>query len=80
MSGISDQVFVSPKLSRDYNHVCEINKPYGEIDKILDWNKSSLSGDWRWQMTAHSTARTPGRYVFYFDQERDYLAFTLKWR
>ena len=80
MSGDKNQVFYDTHLPRGFNHACEINKPYGEIDKILDWNRSTLSGDWRWQMATHSTAKFPGRYVFYFDQERDFLAFILNWR
>jgi hypothetical protein len=60
-----------------YSH--ELIKPFGTLDSVLDWCKSQLSGDWRWQLIEISTDRRPGRYVFYFDSERDCVAFMLQW-
>lgn len=57
----------------------EITKPFGKLDSVLDWCKSELTGDWRWQLIDVSTDVRPGRYCFFFDSERDYFAFTLKW-
>ena len=57
----------------------EITKPYGCLDGVLDWCKSECTGDWRWQLIDTSSDWRPGRYTFYFDSERDYLAFVLKW-
>jgi hypothetical protein len=57
----------------------EISKPYGEIENILGWCKSELSEEWRWQLKDMSSPVRPGRYIFYFDNQRDYLAFLLKW-
>ena len=62
-----------------FNHAREIHKPYGELDAILKWCKSELVEEWRWQMVDMSMPQRPGRYIFYFDNERDYLAFCLKW-
>ena len=67
---------------RDENSFCfaqEIHKPYGEIDVILQWCKTELVNEWRWQMIDMSGVDRPGRYIFYFDGELDCLAFTLKW-
>ena len=47
-----------------FNHALEIVK---------------LRSDWRWQLLEISSDRKPGRYIFYFDDERDYLAFVMKW-
>ena len=52
---------------------------FGEIERVLDWCKSEVSHDWRWQLVDVSSDIRPGRYIFYFDSERDYLAFTMKW-
>ena len=60
-------------------HAQEIAKPFGEIERVLDWCKSEVSHDWRWQLVDVSSDIRPGRYIFYFDNERDYLAFTMKW-
>ena len=62
-----------------FNFAREITKPYGEIERVLDWCKSAVSDEWRWQMIEMSTPAKMGRYIFYFDNERDCVAFCLKW-
>ena len=57
----------------------EIYKPFGQLAKVLTWCRTELDGDWRWQLVRTSTDREPGRYIFYFDTERDLFAFTLQW-
>jgi hypothetical protein len=57
----------------------EIAKPFGKLDHVLDWCKTELVGDWRWQLVDVSSDTRPGRYIFYFDTERDFFAFTLQW-
>jgi hypothetical protein len=56
----------------------EIVKPFGSIEPILDWAKQEFVGEWRWQLVEVSSTHRPGRYIFYFENERDYLAFLLK--
>ena len=58
----------------------EITKPFGELDRVIDWCKTEMVGDWRWQLIDVSSDQRPGRYIFYFDSERDYFAFTLYWQ
>ena len=58
----------------------EIQKPFGGLDPILAWCKTELVGDWRWQLIDVSSDIRPGRYIFYFDSDRDCCAFTLKWQ
>jgi len=62
-----------------FDHAHEIVKPFGVIEHVLNWCKSELRGDWRWQLSEMSSDIKPGRYIFYFDDERDYLAFLMKW-
>ena len=62
-----------------FQHATEISKPYGEIELILDWARLELEHEWRWQLVTVSGHKHPGRYIIYFDSERDYLAFVLKW-
>ena len=57
----------------------EIAKPFGQLDAVLDWCKTELQGDWRWQLIELSHENRPGRYKFYFDSERDCVAFVLQW-
>ena len=62
-----------------FNHAQEITKPFGVIEPVLAWCKSELRGEWRWQLIEMSSDIKPGRYCFFFDDERDYLAFVMKW-
>ena len=62
-----------------FGHAQEIVKPFGVIETVLNWCKSELRGEWRWQLLEMSSDRKPGRYCFFFDDERDYLAFVMKW-
>jgi hypothetical protein len=62
-----------------FDHAHEIVKPFGMIETVLNWCKSELRGDWRWQLIEMSSDIKPGRYCFFFDDERDYLAFVMKW-
>lgn len=57
----------------------EITKPFGDLDAVLAWCKAELQGDWRWQLIDVSTGERPGTYKFYFDSERDCVAFVLQW-
>ena len=69
------------RLGDSFNYAREINKPYGELDRILAWCKTELTkNSWRWQLVEASTDQRPGRYIFFFTEERDYFAFTLYWQ
>lgn len=72
-----DQYHIRDQDSFDYAY--EIQKPFGIIEPILEWAKAELGGEWRWQLVELSSQSRPGRYIFYFDDERDYFAFVLKW-
>jgi hypothetical protein len=67
------------RLSASFNHAREIARPFGQIDRIIEWCKTELIGDWRWQVVTTSSDRAPGRYIFYFDSDRDAAAFALFW-
>jgi hypothetical protein len=62
-----------------FNHAQEILKEFGVLESVLDWCKEELVEEWRWQLIEVSSDHRPGRYIFYFDSERDCLAFTMKW-
>ena len=62
-----------------FRHAQEISKEFGVLESVLDWCKEELSAEWRWQLIEVSSDHRPGRYCFFFDSERDYLAFVMKW-
>ncbi len=68
------------RLGDSFNYAREIRKPFGELYRVLAWCKTELTGEWRWQLVDVSTDQRPGRYIFYFDSERDHFAFTLYWQ
>ena len=65
--------------SDSFEYAREITKPFGGVDRVIDWCKSELEGEWRWQLVEMSSDIRPGRYLFYFDSERDCFAFSLQW-
>jgi hypothetical protein len=70
---------INYRSAESFRYAREIVKPAGTIDRVLPWCKTELVGTWRWQMVEMSGDHRPGRYVFYFDDARDYTAFMLKW-
>ncbi len=67
------------RASESFDYAREINKPFGVIDEIITWCRAELVDEWRWQLVQASSDISPGRYIFYFDSERDVCAFSLKW-
>lgn len=63
-----------------FSYAKEIAKPFGGIDSVISWCKTEMQNDWRWQVVDYSSDTRPGRYIFYFDSDRDCCAFTLKWQ
>jgi hypothetical protein len=74
-----DERVIDSRNRESFLYSREIAKPFGELDRVIDWCKTEMIGDWRWQLIDVSSDRRPGRYVFYFDSERDFFAFTLQW-
>ena len=67
------------RLGESFDYAREISRPFGQIDRIIEWCKTEMTGDWRWQVVTTSSDRAPGRYIFYFDSDRDAAAFSLFW-
>ena len=74
-----DERVIDSRNRESFLYSREIAKPFGELDRVIDWCKTEMIGDWRWQLVDVSSDRRPGRYIFYFDTERDFFAFTLQW-
>ena len=67
------------RLGESFDYAQEIARPFGQVDRVIEWCKTELTGDWRWQVVTSSSDRAPGRYIFYFDSDRDAAAFALFW-
>jgi hypothetical protein len=57
----------------------EIQRQMGSLDPVIEWCKNELEPSWRWDIIDMSGSNSPGRYAFYFNNEKDFLAFLLKW-
>jgi hypothetical protein len=68
-----------PRCQESFEFRREITRPFGDLDAVLAWCRTELQGDWRWELIEISTDRRPGTYKFYFDSERDCVAFVLQW-
>lgn len=68
-----------PRDKDSFLYTREITKPFGHLDPVIEWCKAECTSEWRWQVLDVSSDIRPGRYVFYFDSERDCCAFALKW-
>ena len=64
-------------LTDQYEFQIEIRS--GKLDEILSWCRREVAGDWRWQLLETSGSNALGRYQFYFEQDKDCCAFSLKW-
>lgn len=62
-----------------FRYYQEIEKHTGAIDDIVNWCKSEISTEWRWQLLEVSSNTKPGKYRFFFETENDYCSFLLKW-
>jgi hypothetical protein len=69
------QEYRSPE---SFVHHCTIQVAWGGLEPVISWCKTELVGDWRWQVREMSSDLKPGSYNFYFDSDRDYCAFSMK--
>jgi hypothetical protein len=70
---------VDRRSQTSFQHMIEVVKPFGVLDTILAWCRDNLQSEWGWVLVNPSSDIVPGLYRFYFDSERDYLTFVLKW-
>ena len=63
---------------KSFEYSCEIKKKLGTLDRMLNWCRTELLHDWRWELVGSGDDQW--HYIFYFDTERDLFAFTLQWQ
>lgn len=69
---------VDARVADSFHFAKELHRDFGKIDAVVEWCRSECRGDWRWQLVDNS-GNSPGRYIFYFDDDRDISAFLIKW-
>jgi hypothetical protein len=53
-------------------HRANIEVPYGELQKTVEWCDRNCTSDWRYMEDVNNQY---GGYEFFFASERDYIAF-----
>jgi hypothetical protein len=54
----------------------DIHIPFGQLKEVVKWCENNLTSDWKF--TEDHKADFPyNNYVFLFESERDYVAFTM---
>jgi hypothetical protein len=61
-----------------FTYSIRLERPWGWLDRAIAWTKTEITGEWRWQIVTMSSDQRPGEYIFYFDSNRDYFAFCIK--
>lgn len=61
-----------------------LDLPYGTLGQVIEWCKSNCVGDWKFSENVTVESNTQYdfvthhyEYTFYFENERDFFAFTL---
>jgi hypothetical protein len=54
----------------------EIELKYGELEPILDWCKRNCLCEWCYEQLTPA-GQIHGEYEFYFEHEKDLIAFTI---
>jgi hypothetical protein len=70
---------LNTRSAESFQHTIRLEKPWGWIDTATKWCKTEMTGEWRWQILRMSSDHLPGEYMFYFDSDRDFCAFSMKW-
>jgi hypothetical protein len=52
----------------------QLNIPYGELRPIVEWCDRNCSDDWRYMEDPNGDMYNS--WIFFFNTERDYVAFT----
>lgn len=60
----------------DTQYKTEINIKFGELTKIVNWCETQCISEWGYD-TKDYAGSDPGKYMFYFDKESDYINFIL---
>lgn len=48
---------------------------YGQLQPLVEWCERNISGDWRYMEDPNGDMYNS--WVFFFEDERDYVAFTM---
>jgi len=53
----------------------KVSVPYGELQPLVDWCDRNCTDDWRY--TEDPNGEMYNSWVFFFESEKDYVAFSI---
>ena len=62
-------------MLQNTKHLAKINLNYGELQPMVNWCERNCNG--KWYYTEDPNGEMYFSWIFVFDDERDYVAFTL---
>ena len=62
-------------MLQNTKHLVKINLKYGTLQSTVDWCERNCTGEWHY--TEDPNGEMYFSWIFVFDDERDYVAFTL---
>lgn len=54
-----------------------IQLPYGELGEVVEWCRKNCIDEWKFHEHHNTMDSWSPEYTFYFENERDLVAFTL---
>lgn len=55
----------------------DIQLAYGELGKVVEWCRNNCVSEWKFHEHHNTEDSWKPEYTFYFENERDFVAFTL---
>lgn len=55
-------------------HKVNVSVPFGELKKVVQWCENNCTGDWRFMEDVNDQWNA---FDFFFESDRDYVAFLL---
>ena len=63
-------------ISLPTRYKVKIDLPYGKLKDIIEWCERNCTSDWRFMEDPDNYIHTVG-WIFFFETERDYVAFKI---
>lgn len=55
----------------------DIQLPYGHLGEVVEWCRNNCVSEWKFHEHHNTVDTFDPEYTFYFENERDYVAFLI---
>lgn len=67
-------------MNLQISHKANITLPFGQLDNLIEWCEANCESEWKFddaQYVSSYSNTNAITYDFYFESERDYVAFLI---